>query len=53
MPELSQQVFHLFDGQDRDKLFDLCLLFKLVCFYDRFYSAKYVFTNSDSGLAPL
>jgi hypothetical protein len=31
MPGLSQQVFHLPDGQDRNKLFDLCPLFKLVC----------------------
>jgi hypothetical protein len=30
-PVRSQQVFHLPDGQDRDKLFDLCSLLKLVC----------------------
>jgi len=31
MSGLSQHVFHLFGGQDRDKLFDLCPLLKLVC----------------------
>ena len=58
MPGISQQVFHLPDGQDRNKLFDLCPLLKLVCSvaqhpFNLGYWARELFTQILHDTLPL
>src|SRR6185503_21353358 len=58
MPGFSQQVFYLFDSQDRNKVFDLGLLLKLLCCstqhpFNFGYRARELFTQALHDTLPL